>query len=99
MSWSLRVPHRLSQPQEAKLSSPRLTPREDSHGLEQRGSQPPEPSEPPGGVAETLASPDTTPPTPAQARLSGLRGALLSPAPARLGCLWRCLTCCARQRG
>lgn len=79
MSWSLCVPHRLPHRQEAKPSSPRLAPREESHGLEHRGSQPPKLSEPSGGVAGTLVSPDTTPPTPAQVQLPGLRSAPLAP--------------------
>ncbi|CAO2595769.1 hypothetical protein LEMLEM_LOCUS8307 [Lemmus lemmus] len=52
-----------------------------------------------GGVAETLASSDTTPPTPAQARLPGLQSACRCPAPIRCGCLQRCLIRCALPRG
>lgn len=94
MSWRLRVPHRLPQRQEAKPFRPRLAPREEGLGLEHRGSQPTQPSEPPGGVAETLVSPDTTPPTPAQARLPGLQGAPKPrPCPARLSLAMPDLLC------
>lgn len=57
------------------------------------------PTAPSGGVAETLASSDTTPPTPAQARLPGLRSARRCPAPIQSGCLQRRLIRCERLRG